>query len=68
MATLYGFTQEQKGYFTELLKDENDSLWAAVLYGIGYSDDQIVAIALSQLGNYDGAPYWSWYGFGSHVE
>ena len=57
MAEQYGFTQEQKDYLTELLKDENNSLWAAVLYGIGYSDDQIVAVALSQLGNYGGMPF-----------
>lgn len=68
MAAQYGFTQEQKDYLAELLQDENNSLWSAVLYGIGYSDDQIVAVALSQIGNYGGAPYWSWYGFGSRVE
>lgn len=68
MTAQYGFTQEQKEYLAELLKDENNSLWAAVLYGIGYCDDQIVAVALSQLGNYGGMPYWSWYGFGSRVE
>lgn len=68
MAAMYGFNQEQKDYLVELLKDENNQLWAMVLYGIGYSDDQIVAVALSQLGNYGGGPYWSWYGFGSRVE
>ena len=68
MAQQYGFSQEQKDYLVELLNDENNSLWSAVLYGIGYSDDQIVAVALSQIGNYGGAPYWSWYGFGSRVE
>lgn len=68
MAEQYGFSQEQKDYLAELLQDENNSLWSAVLYGIGYSDDQIVSVALSQIGNYGGAPYWSWYGFGSRVE
>lgn len=68
MAQQYGFSQEQKDYLVELLDDENNSLWSAVLYGIGYSDDQIVAVALSQIGNYGGEPYWSWYGFGSRVE
>ncbi len=68
MAQQYGFSQEQKDYLVELLNDENNSLWSAVLYGIGYSDDQIVTVALSQIGNYGGAPYWSWYGFGSRVE
>ena len=28
----------------------------------------IVEIALSQLGNVGGQPYWSWYGFNSHVQ
>lgn len=68
MAAQYGFTQEQKGYLAELLQDENNSLWASVLYGINYSDDQIVTVALSQVGNVGGDPYWSWYGFGSRVE
>ena len=59
---------EDEQYLAELLKDKNNSLWAAVLYGIRYSDDQIVTVALSQVGNVGGEPYWSWYGFGSRVE
>lgn len=43
-------------------------MWAAVLYGIYGMDDQIVAVALSQIGNVGGEPYWSWYGFNSRVE
>lgn len=68
MAAQYGFDQEQKDYLSELLKDENNSIWASVLYGINYSDGQIVTVALSQVGNVGGEPYWSWYGFGSRVE
>lgn len=68
MASQYGFNDEQKELLAELLSDENNSLWAAVLYGIGYSDDQIVTVALSQVGNVGGDPYWSWYGFSSRVE
>ena len=68
MASQYGFNQEQMDYLTELLKPENNSLWAAVLYGINYSDDQIVTVALTQIGNVGGQPYWSWYGFDSRVE
>ena len=30
--------------------------------------DAIVDVALSQLGNIGGEPYWSWYGFTNHVE
>ena len=68
MASMYGFNQEQKDYLAELLKDENNQLWSQVLYGIGYSDGQIVTVALSQVGNVGGQPYWSWYGFDSRVE
>ena len=68
MAAQYNFSEEQKNYLAELLEDENNSLWTAVLYGIGYSDDQIVIVAMSQIGNLGGMPYWSWYGFGSRVE
>lgn len=64
MADRYGFDAEQREYLAELLKNENNSIWAAVLYGIRYSDDQIVTVALSQVGNIGGQPYWSWYGLG----
>ena len=68
MAAQYGCNQEQKDYLAELLKDENNSMWSAVLYGISYSDGEIVTVALSQIGNVGGEPYWSWYGFNSRVE
>ena len=68
MTSEYGFNQEQKDYLTELLKPEYNSLWSAALYGINYSDNQIVTVALTQVGNIGGEPYWSWYGFGSRVE
>ena len=68
MAAQYGFNQEQKDYLAELLKDENNSMWSAVLYGISYSDGEIVTVALSQVGNVGGEPYWSWYGFNGRVE
>ena len=68
MAAQYGFNQEQKDYLAELLKDENNSLWSQVLYGITSGDGQIVTVALSQVGNVGGQPYWSWYGFNSRVE
>lgn len=68
MAAQYGFNQEQKDYLVELLKDENNSLWSQVLYGITGGDGEIVTVALSQVGNVGGQPYWSWYGFNSRVE
>lgn len=68
VAAQYGFNQEQKDYLTELLKDENNSMWSAVIYSISFSDGEIVTVALSQVGNAGGEPYWSWYGFNSRVE
>lgn len=68
MATQYSFNQKQKDYLIELLKDENNSMWSSVLYGISVADGEIVTIALSQVGNVGGQPYWSWYGFNSRVE
>lgn len=52
----------------ELLLPKHDSLWANVLYGITGGDGEIVSVALSQLGNVGGKPYWSWYGFSGRVE
>ena len=68
MASNYSFTSNQMEQLSLLLSDENNLLWVAVLYGVTGLDDQIVAVAQSQLGNIGGSPYWSWYGFGSRVE
>ena len=67
MADQFGFSEEQRQQLAALLEDENNMLWASVLYGIGASDDAIVTVALSQIGNVGGQPYWSWYGFDSRV-
>lgn len=68
MADKYGFDDEQRQMLSELLADENNSLWSQVLYGISVGDGEIVTVALSQVGNIGGQPYWSWYGFNSRVE
>ena len=68
MADQYNFSADQRKQLAELLADENRSMWSAVLYGIGTGDGEIVTVALSQIGNVGGAPYWSWYGFNSRVE
>jgi cell wall-associated NlpC family hydrolase len=39
-----------------------------VLYGTRSGSGDIVEVAVSQLGNPGGAPYWSWYGFSGRVE
>ena len=68
MADQLGFDQDQREQLAELLADENNSLWSQVLYGITGGDGEIVAVALSQVGNIGGQPYWSWYGFSSRVD
>ena len=68
MADYFNFTADQRQQLSELLAEENRRLWSAVLYGIYSGDDVIVKIALSQVGNVGGEPYWSWYGFNSRVE
>ncbi|HCC34773.1 MAG TPA: CHAP domain-containing protein [Ruminococcaceae bacterium] len=68
MAEQYGFTAEQQAQLTELLSEEYADLWSAVLYGIHNGSGDIVAVAISQLGNVNGEPYWIWYGFEGRVE
>ena len=69
MAEEYNFDRKQKEQLDALLSEENDELWAIVLYGIaGQSDDMIVAVAQSQIGNVGGEPYWTWYGFSERVD
>ncbi len=63
MANQYGFNEDQREQLAELLAEENRSMWSSVLYGIYTEDDEIVSVALSQVGNVGGEPYWSWYGF-----
>ena len=68
MADNFNFTADQRKQLSELLDEENRRLWSAVLYGIYSGDDAIVKVALSQVGNVGGEPYWSWHGFNSRVE
>lgn len=68
MADRFSFSADQRQQLSELLAEENRKLWSSVLYGIYSGDDAIVTVALSQVGNIGGEPYWSWYGFGSRVE
>ncbi len=68
MSTQYGFSQDQKTQLAELLNPEYEDMWSAMLYGIGNNGGNIVEVAISQLGNPGGEPYWSWYGFSSRAE
>ena len=68
MADLLRFDKSQREQLRELLSEEYDGLWNELLYGIAGGSGDLVAVALSQVGQVGGDPYWSWYGFGSHVE
>lgn len=68
MVEEYSFDDEKEALLTELLDVQYDDLWRSVLYGIQSGEMDMVVIAISQLGNLGGAPYWSWYGFTERVE
>ena len=65
MRVFYDFTEEQNAALDELLTAESHNLWSSLLYG---NSGEFVAVALTQVGNVGGQPYWSWYGFNSRVE
>lgn len=67
MMQLYFFNQLQRKQVFELLQEKYSSMWSSVIYGTPLGSPSIVQIALSQLGNVGGEPYWSWYGFNSRV-
>ena len=64
----YNFSSKQQERVKELLSSKYDSLWPSVIYGVSTGNSNMVQIALSQVGNVGGQPYWSWYGFSSRVE
>ena len=68
MAERLDFTEAQRQQLTELLSEEYATLWNGILYGIGTGDGEIVSVALSQVGNEGGEPYWRYMGFTSRVD
>ena len=68
LASKYNFSNEQKKQLDELLQNEYLKVWNQAIYGISNGSNEIVSVALSQVGNVGGQPYWSWYGFSSRVE
>lgn len=59
----YHFDREQKRQLAELLGEDKQELWQNVLYGIGTGGEDMVQVAMSQIGNVGGEVYWRWYGF-----
>lgn len=43
-------------------------MWSSVIYGSSNGSTDIVEVALAQVGNVGGQPYWSWYGFKNRIE
>ncbi len=68
MIQLYNFNDKQLKQLAELRKEEYNSLWLKVIYGATNGSSNIVQVAISQVGNVGGEPFWSWYGFSSRVE
>lgn len=56
MAAEYGFGERQLEHLDALLEEGTSGMWAAVLYGVYGADDQIVQVALTQVGNVGGEP------------
>lgn len=68
-AAAYSFTDAQSELLTELLLPENHRLWNDVIYGISAGGNtDIVSVAQTQIGNYNGNPYWTWYGLSERTE
>ena len=66
-ASSLSFNDQQNAQLNELLDVKNASLWAQILKGVGGSNE-LVNLALSQLGNEGGEKYWRWAGLSSRCE
>ena len=63
-ASKLSFNSDQTAQLNALLDVKNASLWAQVLRGVGGSNE-LVNLALSQLGNEGGEKFWRWAGLDS---
>lgn len=68
MIVEYNLNSIQQQQMNELLSDKYASMWSNVVYGGSIGNSNVVDIALSQVGNIGGEPYWKWYGFNSRIE
>ena len=68
MAQAYEFDEEQMTALQEMQKPEYNEIWTMLLYGTTGGDDDILQVALLQLGNEGGEPFWSWWGYTSRVD
>lgn len=68
MAQAYEFDEEQMTALQEMKKPEYNEIWTMLLYGTIGGDEDILQVALLQLGNEGGEPFWSWWGYTSRVD
>ena len=61
-AAVLGFSDAQLAQLNELLDVRYASLWAQILRGVGAGTNELVNLALSQLGNEGGEKFWRWAG------
>lgn len=66
-ATALSFNVKQLAEMRELLDVKNASLWSQILKGIGSGSNELVNLALSQLGNKGGEKYWRWAGSSKRI-
>lgn len=62
------FNGQQMAQLNELLDVKNASMWAQILRGVGLGSNELVNLALSQLGNKGGEKYWRWAGLNKRCE
>ena len=62
------FNTQQMAQLNELLDVKNASMWAQILRGVGLGSNELVNLALSQLGNKGGEKYWRWAGLNKRCE
>ena len=67
-ANKLSFNSEQKAQLNKLLDIKNASLWAEILRGVGLGSNELVNLALSQLGNKGGEKFWRWAGLSKRCE
>lgn len=68
MKQLYNFNFSQINQLEELNQGKYSLLWNSAIYGSGKENPDVVSIALKEVGNVGGEPYWRWYGFDERVE
>ena len=66
-AQRYSFSEDRLAQLEELLSPQYASLWNDVLYGTHSGNSDLVAVALSQIGN-TGETYWTYMGYTDRVE